>query len=88
MIRGAVLLGLSAMSVLSAFAPGVPAGTVGSMILACAAGYGAVRFHESAEVLAIGGHPSAHSTLRIARFCDDLAVALCLLALLFAVHPL
>ena len=85
MIRIAVLMGLS---VLSAFMPSVPGGTAVAMILACVAGYGAVRFHDAADTLAIGGHTEASSTLQIARFCDDLAVALCLLALLYAVHPL
>ena len=84
MIRIAVLMGLS---VLSAFVPSVPGGTAVSMILACVAGYGSVRFHDAAETLAIAGHSTAVSTLRLARFCDDLAVALCLLALLYAVHP-
>ena len=79
---------LLALSVLSAFVPSVPGGTVASMILACVAGFGAVRFHQAADTLAIAGHAEAGSTLRIARFCDDLAVALCVLALLYAVHPL
>ena len=79
-----VLFGLS---VLSAFAPGVPAGTVVAMILACVAGFGAVRFHDAADTLAVAGHSEAGSTLRVARFCDDLAVALCVLALLYGVHP-
>ena len=85
MIRIAVLMGLS---VLSAFMPSVPGGTAVAMILACVAGYGAVRFHDAADTLAIAGHTEAGSTLRVARFCDDLAVALCVLALLYAVHPL
>ena len=85
MTRIAVLLGLS---VLSAFVPNVPGGTVVAMILACVVGYGAVRFHDAADTLSIAGHTEAGSTLRIARFCDDLAVALCVLALLYAVHPL
>ena len=85
MIRIAVLFGLS---VLSAFLPSVPAGTAVAMILACVAGYGSVRFHDAAEALAIGGHALAGSRLRAARFCDDLSVALCVLALLYAVHPL
>ena len=84
MIRIAVLMGLS---VLSAFVPSVPDGTAVSMILACVAGYGSVRFHDAADTLAIAGHTEAGSTLRVARFCDDLAVALCVLALLYAVHP-
>ena len=84
MIRVAVLL---ALSVLSAFVPGVPGGTAVAMILACVAGYGSVRFHDAADTLAFASHPEAGSTLRVARFCDDLAVALCVLALLYAVHP-
>lgn len=79
---------LSGLSMLSAFVPGMPSGTAVGMILACVAGYGAVRFHGVADTLAIAGHAAARSTLRVARFCDDLAVALCLLALLYAVHPL
>jgi hypothetical protein len=84
MFRVAVLLGLS---VLSAFAPGVPAGTVVAMILACGAGWGSVRFHEAAEELVYADRERASSTLRVARFCDDLALALSVLALLYAVHP-
>jgi hypothetical protein len=84
-MRVAVLM---AMSVLSAFVPGVPGGTAVAMILACVAGLGAVRFHDAAETLAVASHPEASAVLRTARFCDDLAVALCLLALLYAVHPL
>ena len=84
MIRVGLLLGLS---VLSTFVPSVPGGTAVSMILACVAGYGSARFHDAADTLAIAGHPEAGSTLRVARFCDDLAVAFCALALLYAVHP-
>ena len=84
MIRVGLMLGLS---VLSAFVPNVPGGTAVAMILACVAGYGSVRFHDAADTLAIAGHPEAGSTVRVARFCDDLAVALCVLALLYAVHP-
>jgi len=82
--RVGVLLG---MSVLSAFVPSVPAGMVVSMILACVAGFGAVRFHEAADYLSLVGDTTARSTRAIARFCDDLAIALCLLALLYGVHP-
>ena len=78
---------LLALSVLSTFVPGVPAGTVVAMVLACVAGFGALRFHDAADTLAIAGHSEAGSTLRLARFCDDLAIALCVLALLYAVHP-
>jgi len=78
---------LAVLGVLGAFVTNVPAGTTASMLLACAAGYGAVRFHSAAEALALGGAPTAPSLLRVARFCDDLAVALCLLALLFGVQP-
>lgn len=85
MVKIVVVMGLS---VLSAFVASVPLGTTVAMLLACAAGYGAVRFHVAADSLAIGGDASAGSLLRIARFCDDLSVALCLLALLYAVHPL
>ncbi len=85
MIRIGVLSGLS---VLSAFVPGVPGGMVVAMILACVAGFGAVRFHDAAETLATSGHAEAGSTLRVARFCDDLAVALCILGLLYGIHPL
>ena len=84
MIRVGLLLGLSVMST---FVPSVPGGTAVSMILACVAGYGSVRFHGAADTLAIAGHPEAGSTLRVARFCDDLSVAFCVLALLYAVHP-
>ncbi|MEP6893524.1 MAG: hypothetical protein ABI927_07050 [Gaiellaceae bacterium] len=81
----AALLGLS---VLSAFVPGVPGGMVAAMIVACVVGLVAVRFHDAADTFAVSEQPEAGTTLRIARFCDDLAVALCVLALLYAVHPL
>ena len=85
MVRIGVLLGLS---VLSAFVAGMPVGTSVSMILACVAGFGAVRLHSVADSLTLGGDPAAGSLLRAARFCDDASVALCVLALLYAVHPL
>jgi hypothetical protein len=84
-VKIAVLAGLG---LAGAFVANVPAGTTAAMLLACAAGFGAVRCHTAAESLALGGAQSARSMLRVARFCDDLAVALCLLALLYAVHPL
>jgi hypothetical protein len=79
---------LAGLGVVGAFAANVPVGTTVSMLLACVAGFGAVRLHAAAEALALGGAESARSTLRTARFCDDAAVALCVLALLYAVHPL
>ena len=80
----AVLLGLSVMS---AFVPSVSLGTVVSMILACVAGFSAIRFHDAADTLAVAGAAEVGSMQRVARFCDDLAIALCVLALLYAVRP-
>ena len=84
MVKIAMLTGLGIVGALFASAP---AGTTVAMLLACTVGFGAVRFHAAAESLVLGGAPAAASMLRLARFCDDLALALCLLALLFGIHP-
>lgn len=71
-------------SVCSAFLPGMPLQTAVAMALASAAGYLAARLHALADAHAAGGSGRAATLLRRARFHDDLAVALCLLALLFS----
>lgn len=71
-------------SVCSAFLPGMPLQTAVTMALASAAGYLAARLHALADAHAAGGGAQASALLRTARFHDDLAVALCLLALLFS----
>jgi hypothetical protein len=84
MVRAVAVL---AFCVLGAVVPGVPLATVIVMAAAALASLGGLRAHAAAEALARGGAPDAAAVLRTARFCDDLAVALSLLALLYAVHP-
>jgi len=76
-----------ALCAASAFVPGVAAGTIAAMVAAAIAGLVAARAHAVADALVLGGENAA-PVVRLARFCDDLAVALSLLALLYAVHPL
>ena len=76
-----------ALCAVSAFVPGVAVGTVVAMVAAAIAGLVAARAHSVADALVLGGEDAA-AVVRLARFCDDLAVALALLALLYAVHPL
>lgn len=74
-------------SVVSAFVPGMPTGTWVGMTLAALVAAAAARVHERAEGLRLGGAIAAAPVRRVARFLDDLALALALLALLFAVRP-
>lgn len=71
-------------SVCSAFLPGMPLATAVTMALASLVGFVAARLHELAEGHAGGGGPLAPVLRRNARFYDDVTLALCLLALLFA----
>lgn len=82
-MRG-VAVALFGASVGSAFLPGMPLQTAVPMALASLVGVLAARFHALAEAHGAGGGPLAPALLRHARFCDDVACALCLLALLFA----
>ncbi|MFN0155707.1 MAG: hypothetical protein ACKVUT_15135 [Gaiella sp.] len=70
----------------SAFASGATAGVVASMVVAGLAGFGAALLHESADSLRARGS-AAPATLRLARVCDDAALAACFSALLFATTP-
>ena len=82
MIRGWVMLTLSIASLL---APGMPTGTAVSMALAALTGLAATRLHERGEWLVANDRPEGPGTVRRARLCDDGAVALCVLAVLYAV---
>lgn len=79
-----VTVALFGASVCSVFLPGMPLATAVTMALASLAGIVAARLHTHAEAHAAGGGPLAPVLLRNARFYDDVALALCLLALLFA----
>ncbi len=81
---GTVPVALFGASICSAFLPGMPLGTAVTMALASLVGFLAARLHALAEAHGAGGGPLAPVLLRNARFYDDVAVALCLLALLFA----
>lgn len=82
MILGGVVLVLSAASLAI---PGMPVGTAVAMALAAVIGMRAARLHAAAHAVTLGGGAAAPQLLRAARFCDDAALALCLLAVLFAV---
>jgi hypothetical protein len=71
-------------SAVSAFVPGVPVSTVAVMAAAGLVALVATRTHDRADLLRLGGAADATPMLRAARFLDDLALALSLLALLFA----
>ncbi len=79
-----VLLAMALLSAASAFLPGVPAGTAAALSVAALVSLGGGRLHARADLLRVGGDPDALPLLRAARFCDDVALALVLLALLFA----
>lgn len=81
MVRAAVVL---CLGLLSLRMPGVPTATALSMAAAAIVGFWATRLHRAAEELGAADHPAARPTVRTARLCDDGAVALCLLATLFA----
>ena len=93
-----------ALCAASAFVPGVALGTIVAMVYyglqllspnyffvamvaAAVAGLVAARAHAVADALVLGGENAA-GIVRLARFCDDLAVALSLLAFVYAIHPL
>lgn len=78
------VLALLSMSAISIALGTVPVGTIVAMTLAATVGLLAVRFHGAAEALELGGSPDAKPVLRTARWFDDAALALCVLALLFA----
>lgn len=80
-VVAAVLFGASVCSV---FLPGMPLATAVTMALASLVGLLSQRLHDLAEAHGAGGGALAPVLLRNARFSDDVAVALCLLALLFA----
>jgi hypothetical protein len=71
-------------SVASLLVPGMPVGTGVGMTLASCAGWASARLDASASHLAAGGAPEAEKIARQARALDDVALALCVLALLFA----
>ena len=71
-------------SVGSGFLPGMPLQTAATLALAALVGFHAARLHGLAEAHGAGGGSLARVLLRKARFCDDVAVALSLLALLYA----
>jgi hypothetical protein len=70
----------------SAFVPGATVGVVASMAVAGLAGLAAAVVHEGAEYARARGS-GAPASLTVARFCDDLALAACFSALLFATTP-
>ena len=84
MTRVGIVLGFCATS---ALAPTVPPGTTVALIAAALAGFGAVRLHATAEALVLRRSDAAIPVLRLARFLHDLALALSLLALLYAWRP-
>ena len=81
MVRGMAVLAAAGMSL---FVPNVPVGTAVTMALAAIVGMAATRLHAHAEARAAFERALASETLRRARFCDDAALALCVLAVLFA----
>ena len=84
MTRVGIVLGLCATS---ALAPAVPPGTTVALIAAALAGFAAVRLHAAAEVLVLRSSDAALVVMRLSRFLHDLALALSLLALLYAWSP-
>jgi hypothetical protein len=81
MVRAAAVLAASVMSI---FVPGMPVGAVVAMGMAALVGLAASRLHGKAETRAGFEPAGAAETLRVARLCDDGALALCVLAMLFA----
>ncbi len=70
----------------SVFVPGATVGVVASMTMAGLAGLSAALLHEGVDTLRLRGQ-GAPASLRLARFCDDLALACCFAAVLFATTP-
>jgi hypothetical protein len=85
MILGGAVLVMSAASLVI---PGMPVGTAVAMALAALFGMRAAYLHAASAVVAGGGGDAATPVLRAARFCDDAALALCVLAALFALGSL
>lgn len=77
-----------ALCVACPLAPRVPLGAVVALLAAALVGLGAVRLVIAAEILAPSRRNTAAVVLRVARFCQDLTLALFLLAVLYTVHPL
>ena len=84
MWRVGIVMGLCATSALT---PSVPPGTTVALVTAALAGFAAVRLHATAEVLMLRRSEVAVPVMRFARFLHDLALALSLLALLYALRP-
>jgi hypothetical protein len=78
---------ITATAVGSALVPGVALGVVVSMGLAGLAGLFAARLHTYADEHRLHGL-QAPATTRLARFCDDAALACCCSALRYAASPL
>ena len=84
MKRVGIVLALCATSALT---PSVPPGTTVALIAAALAGFAGVRLHATAELLVFRRSDAAFTVMRLARFLHDLALALSLLALLYALRP-
>ena len=84
MKRVAIVIGLCVTSALTA---SVPPGTTVALTLAALAGFAAVRLHATAEILLGSGSDTAPVVMRVSRFLHDLAIALSVLAVLYAVRP-
>jgi hypothetical protein len=84
MMRVAIVL---ALCVTSASTSRVPAGTTVALTLAALAGFAAVRLRATAEILLVRGNDTAAVVMRLSRFLHDLALALSVLGLLYAVRP-
>jgi hypothetical protein len=76
-----------ALCLTSAVTSSVPAATTVALMLAALAGFAAVRLHATAEILLVEGNDTAVIVMRLSRFLYDLALALSVLALLYAVRP-
>jgi len=85
MMRVAIVL---ALCVTSALTSSVPAGTTVALTLAALSGFAAVRLHATAEMLLVRGNDTAALVMRLSRLLYDVAIALSVLALLYAVRPL
>jgi hypothetical protein len=83
MTRVAIVLTLCVTSVLMS---AVPAGTTLALMFAALAGFAAVRLHATADLLLFRGIETAPMVMRVSRFLHDLALALSVLGLLYAVR--
>ena len=84
MKRVAIVIGLCVASTLTSR---VPLGSIISLSFAALAALAAVRLDAAAGILADNGRATAALVLRASRFLHDLAIALSLLGLLYAVRP-